>query len=189
MSERVSASLKGHFLMAMPGLSDPNFYRSVTCISEHTSEGAVGIVINNVHEALSGKMIFDELGIPHVKAAEGLEIYIGGPVHANEIFVLHGPPFDWEATLQINADLALSNTKSILEAIAMGAGPKSYIISIGCAGWGPGQLELELRENVWLTGPCCRDIVFDLPAESRWEASMKRIGIDPALLSDEAGHA
>lgn len=182
-------SLKGYFLIAMPGLMDPNFHKSVTCISEHTNEGAVGIVINQVHSDLKAKTIFQELGIECTERAGASPIHIGGPVHINEIFILHGPPVEWGDSLMIAPDLALSNSKSILEAIAKEEGPDFYLISLGCAGWGPGQLEFELKENVWITTAYTRDIIFELPMEDRWEASMKRIGIDPALLSDLAGHA
>jgi putative transcriptional regulator len=189
MQSQSPASLRGNFLMAMPSLSDPNFYKTVTCISEHTPEGAVGIVINQVHSALNARIIFEELGIAFSIPADTVPIHIGGPVHINEIFVLHGPPVDWGGSLVIQSDLALSNSKAILEAIAQGNGPESFIISLGCAGWGPGQLEFELKENVWLTSPFARDIAFEIPVEQRWEISIQRIGIDPALLSDSAGHA
>ncbi len=182
-------SLKGNFLIAMPGLMDPNFHKTVTCISEHTSEGAVGIVVNQIHEDLKAKTIFQELGIIYTDQAAEAPIHIGGPVHMNELFVLHGPPVEWGESLLITPELALSNSQSILEAIAQGAGPDSYIISLGCAGWGPGQLEHEIMENVWLTLQYTKDIAFKLPMEERWEEAMRRIGVDPALLSDAAGHA
>jgi putative transcriptional regulator len=182
-------SLKGYFLIAMPGLMDINFQKTVTLISEHTAEGAVGIVINQTHAELQTKNIFQELGIDFVDQAGHIPIHIGGPVHTNEIFILHGQPVEWGESLLITPELALSNTKIILEAIAHRKGPDSYIISLGCAGWGPGQLEYEIKENVWLTAPYTRDIIFELPMENRWEESMKRIGIDPTLLSDSVGHA
>jgi len=182
-------SLKGYFLIAMPGLMDINFQKTVTLISEHTAEGAVGIVINQIHAELKTKNIFQELGIGFVDQVGHIPIHIGGPVHVNEVFILHGPPLEWGESLLITPELALSNTKTILEAIADRKGPDSYIISLGCAGWGPGQLEYEIKENVWLTTPYTRDITFELPMEDRWEESMKRIGIDPTLLSGSAGHA
>ena len=181
--------LKGCFLMAMPMLADPNFEHSVTCLSEHTPQGAVGIVINHVQHGISGRMIFEELGMEFNADAEHIPIHIGGPVHSNELFVLHGPPLDWEDSLKITDDLALSNSRSILEAIASGKGPDSYLISLGCAGWGPGQLEWEMAQNAWLTSPCALDIIFKIPIEIRWEEAIRRLGIDPDLLSDTAGHA
>jgi putative transcriptional regulator len=189
MQTASSASLKGQLLVAMPGLLDPNFYRTVSCISEHTAQGAVGIVINQMHAALTAGLIFEELEITATPAAAQLPIYVGGPVHSNELFVLHGPPFGWEGSLVIRPDLALSNSKDILVAIARGEGPDAFLISLGCAGWGPGQLEYEFKENVWLNCPYDPAITFELPVDQRWAASMERMGIDPALLSDAAGHA
>ena len=189
MENKCSTFLKGEFLIAMPGLSDPNFFQTVVCISEHTTEGAVGIVVNRVHPSLSGKDIFDELNMVYMPDLGSIPIHIGGPVHMGEIFVLHGPPFDWEGCLIITPSLAMSNTRDILAAVAMDGGPESFIITLGCAGWGSGQLESEIMENSWLTGPVSEGIIFDIPAESRWEEALKNIGIDPAFLSDTAGHA
>jgi putative transcriptional regulator len=182
-------SLKGQFLMAMPGLADPNFYQSVTCLSEHNQKGAMGIVITRIHPEINAKMIFDELEIQIATDAQKIPIHIGGPVHMNELFVLHGTPFTWEGSMMVTGELALSNSRDILEAIAMGHGPQAFIIALGCAGWGPGQLESEIRSNAWMTGPYSEEIVFRTEVDQRWEAAMQRIGIDPALLSDTAGHA
>ena len=120
---------------------------------------------------------------------ESMPIHIGGPVHANEIFVLHGPPFEWEGSLMVTPSIAMSNTMDIIKAVAMGRGPKSFIITLGCAGWAAEQLESEIKENVWLTGPIFEEIIFDIPVETRWESVMEKMGIDVALLSDIPGHA
>ncbi|MFC1798661.1 YqgE/AlgH family protein, partial [Thermodesulfobacteriota bacterium] len=182
-------SLKGHFLMAMPSLADPNFVQTVTFICEHTQVGAVGIVINRVQPSLTGKDIYTELNLEYIPEVESVMICAGGPVHVNEIFVLHGPPFDWKGCLVITPTLAMSNTIDVLEAIALGKGPKSFLITLGCAGWGPGQLEAEIKSNAWLTCTVSEEIVFDVPVESRWNAAMRKAGIDPVFLSDTAGHA
>ena len=189
MTTESKYSFKGQFLIAMPQLHDPNFYKTVTCISEHNTHGAVGVIINQVQPLLSAKLIFDELNIDYLAGAEDIPIYLGGPVHLNEIFILHGPPFDQDGCLLINQELALSNSRAILNAIAQQKGPKSYIICLGCAGWGPGQLDYEIKENVWVTTQCSNEIIFNRPLESRWEDAIKQLGIDPALLSDIAGHA
>lgn len=181
--------LKEHLLMAMPGLADPNFSRTVACICEHTSAGAVGIVVNRIHPVLSGKDIFEELKIKCTSNVNSVPIYLGGPVSMADIFVLHGPPLKWEGSLSITQSLAMSNTRDILEAIAIGKGPASFIIALGCAGWGPGQLESEIKANVWLTSPMVEKIIFNIPIESRWKEAMKKMGIDPVLLSDASGHA
>ncbi len=189
MEDNYQVFLKGQFLIAMPGMTDPNFFQTVTCISEHTEEGAVGIIINRAHPSIFANNIFDELEIKYIPAVKSIPIYIGGPVHINEIFVLHGPPFQWESCLIVNQFLALSNSKDIVKAIAMGNGPESFILSLGCAGWDKDQLEFEIKENVWLTCPVSEKIIFEIPVETRWEEAVKKIGIDPALLSDTAGHA
>jgi putative transcriptional regulator len=183
------ASLKGQFLLAMPGLVDPNFHQTVTCICEHNDSGAMGIIVNRVHHTLTAKDIFEELTIEHTSGAESIPVHLGGPVHIGEIFVLHGPPFDWEASLMITPSLAMSNTKDILEAVAMARGPKAFIISLGCAGWGPGQLESEIKENAWLNLPVFEENIFDMPIDTRWEEAVRKMGIDPILLSNTAGHA
>jgi len=189
MEDSLNATLKGSFLLAMPALADPHFSRTVTCISEHNSEGALGIVINRMTSSLTGKDIFDELNIEYISDAESIPIYIGGPVHTGEIFILHAAPFTWKGCFMITGNLAMSNTMDILQAIAKGNGPLSYIIALGCAGWGPGQLESEIKENSWLTCSVSEDIIFQLPTEIRWEESVRKMGIDPALLSSKAGHA
>ncbi len=189
MENQNSTLLKAQFLIAMPGLLDPNFYHTVTCVCEHTNNGALGIVVNRVHPSLSAKNIFEELKIPSVPESDKLPIYIGGPVHMDQIFILHGPPFGWKGCFQISENLALSNTKDILESISKGTGPGPVVIALGCAGWGPGQLEAELGQNAWLTGPLNEEIIFKTPVDDRWDAAVKKMGIDPRLLSNTAGHA
>jgi putative transcriptional regulator len=189
MEENYPGSLKGQFLMAMPGLTDPNFYLTVTCICEHNQEGAMGLIVNRVQDGLSGKDIFEELGIEYAPGAESLPVYIGGPVHMGEVFILHGPPFDWEACLKITPSVGMSNTRDILESIAMGKGPQAFNITLGCAGWAAGQLEFEIKENAWLTFPIFEENIFKMPVEARWEEAVKKLGIDPTLLTNTSGHA
>lgn len=189
MNEPLQTFLKGQFLIAMPILLDPIFYQTVTIISEHTSQGAVGVIVNRTNPALVAGDIFEELKIEYQPEMGAIPIHIGGPVHVDEIFILHGPPFDWEGSFAVTPSLSLSNSRDILEAIAVGGGPSSFIITLGCAGWAPGQLESELRENAWLTCNAFEDIIFEMPIESRWEAATKKMGIDPAQLSGTAGNA
>lgn len=189
MQTESMASLKGHFLLAMPSLRDPNFSGTVTCICEHTAEGAVGVIINRAHAAINAKDIFDELNIECRAQAAEIPVYRGGPVRMDEIFILHGRPSDWSGSLMVTDDLALSNSLDVLQALAAGKGPQPFMLCIGCAGWGPGQLEAEIGENAWLTCQIFRDVMFDLPAGERWNAAVRKMGIDPALLCDVAGHA
>ena len=189
MESNYPESLKGQFLMAMPGLQDPNFHQTVVCISEHTRDGALGIVINRQHAELKAATIFEELEMDHRPEPGQAAIHLGGPVHVSELFILHGPPFDKTVSLMITPSLAMSTTRDVLQRIAWGKGPSSFVIALGCAGWGPGQLEAEIRQNAWLTSDIEERILFDTPADERWEAAMKKLGIDPALLMGSAGHA
>jgi putative transcriptional regulator len=189
MTIQGQSSLKGQFIIAMPGLMDPNFHQTVTLICEHNSEGAMGIIIDRGLPDLKGERVFKEVGISFLQEYAGIPVYFCGPVHIGEIFVLHGPPFHWEECLMVNSEFGLSNTTDILEAIAMGKGPLNYMIAIGCSGWGSGQLENEMMENAWLTDTASSQIVFNTPMEQRWNAAIENLGIDPGLLSGESGHA
>lgn len=181
--------LKGHFLIAMPGLVDPNFHQTVTMICEHTHEGAMGIIIDRKLPKINSGRIFEELDIVYLQDQEDIPVYFGGPVHVGEIFILHGPPFQWQGCLKVTPHFGLSNTSDILKAIAMGRGPENYLITLGCSGWGGGQLENEIRENAWLTSLGASQIVFDTPVEQRWTSAIEKLGVNPNLLSGEAGHA
>jgi putative transcriptional regulator len=182
-------SLRGHFLIAMPNLTDPNFSQTVTYICESTLEGAVGLVINRVHPKLTMGTVFKELDVASVPETDGLPLHLGGPVHIEQIFVLHGPPFGWQACRPVTSSIALSNSKDLLEILARGRGPQSFILTVGCAGWGPGQLEAEIKANAWLTCPADESILFHTPVEERWRRAAELMGIDPSRLSQTAGRA
>jgi len=184
-----SFSLQGQFLIAMPKLSDPNFFKTVTCLTHHTREGALGIIINRVFPSLSIKDIFDELKIECTSRSAAISVHVGGPVHTDQLFVLHDSPFGWESCQRVSQSLGISTSRDILEAIAVEKDPKSFLISLGCAGWGPGQLERELKENSWLTFNITEDMIFNTPIDSRWDEAVRQMGIDPMFLADSAGHA
>ena len=189
MGDTAPISLKGKLLVSMPQLRDPSFYKSVTCMTEFTPEGALGIIVNRVIPELTGDKIFRELEIECGAGAESIPIHFGGPVREFELFVLHGPPFDWKATYQFAPDLALSGTRDILDAIGSNQGPEDFVISLGCAGWGPNQLDSEIKQNAWLTCDMMADLMFRIPMADRWETAVRGMGIDPAALSSTAGHA
>jgi putative transcriptional regulator len=189
MEIKFQENLKGHLLLAMPGLMDPNFYRTVTLICEHTREGAMGVIIDRPLDGVIAETIFRELHIDFLEEMGKIPLYFGGPVHTGEIFVLHGPPFHWGGCHRVAPSFALSNTMDILEEIAMRRGPSDFIITLGCSGWGGGQLESEMKENAWLTCPATPEIAFKTPTSRKWMMSIQEIGIDPNLLSGEAGHA
>lgn len=185
-----TANLTDHFLIAMPGLMDPNFYHTVTYVCEHNDEGAMGIVVNRpMNIQLSD--ILEQMQIP-CPSPERLQhpIYIGGPVAMERGFVLHATGSQqWGSTLEITPKISVTTSQDILEAIARGDGPEELLIALGYAGWGSGQLERELGENAWLSGPADDKIIFRLPVEQRWHAAARLLGVDLDTLSNEAGHA
>ncbi|MEW6077390.1 MAG: YqgE/AlgH family protein [Thermodesulfobacteriota bacterium] len=184
-----AALLKGELLIAVPTLTDPHFSRTVVCVCEFSAEGALGMVVNRPYSALSAKDLFDELTIQYREEAAGLPVYNGGPVNVGDVFVLHGEPFGWAGSHRVNPRLALTNTRDILEAIAGGRGPESFLIILGCSGWAGGQLEMELKSNIWLTAPADEAILFHTPPDQRWAKGLELIHIDPAFLSGTAGNA
>ena len=183
-------SLTNHFLIAMPSLADPNFTHTVTYICEHNAEGAMGVVINRPMGISLAEIL------PQLKIEAAMEIdpaliplYEGGPVQREHGFVLHRPPGEWRSSLGITKAVTLTTSQDILSAIAHGRGPDAYLIALGYAGWGPGQLEEEIAQNSWLSGPADPAILFDLPDASRWQAAAAALGVDLNLLSSEIGHA
>lgn len=181
--------LTNQFLVAMPTLADPNFQHSVTYICEHNAQGALGIIINRPSNLVLGD-IFKQLSIEASHTdTKGLPVWQGGPVQLERGFVIHSPTGEWEATLKLGADLGVTTSRDVLASIARGTGPDKLFIALGYAGWGAGQLESEMAENAWLSTPVDPRILFDLPADQRWQAAAQSIGVDLALLSGDAGHA
>lgn len=186
---RSDASFTNHFLIAMPSLADVNFYRTVTLICEHSSDGAMGIVINRTTD-LRLRDILEQLELEALEESVADQpVYLGGPVQNNRGFVLHEPLGRWESTLPISDTLGVSTSRDILAAIAENRGPDRFLIALGYAGWAAGQLEREISENSWLSGPANREIVFDVPLERRWVAAAELVGVDLSNLSSETGHA
>ena len=177
-----------NLLIAMPALADPNFVRSVTLICQHSEEGAMGIVVNRPTN-LKLREILKQLDIDTSSPNADAPVYFGGPVQNSRGFVLHEPLGKWEATLAITDTLGISTSRDILEALARNEGPDRYIVTLGYAGWGAGQLEHEFIENAWLNTPAASEILFTLPPEQRWKAAVEAAGVDLSLLSSEAGHA
>jgi len=184
-----NVNLTHHFLIAMPNMADPYFSKSLTYICEHNEQGALGIVVNRAID-LTLSSLLDQLEIP----ADGPEIgntqiHFGGPVQTDRGFVLHQPLGEWQSTLQVDENIGLTTSKDILQAVAQGAGPEKIFITLGYAGWAPGQLEHEISLNAWLTVAADISLIFDLPLELRFDAAMQLLGINPLNLSDDAGHA
>lgn len=182
-------SLAGHLLLAMPGMTDPNFHRAVTYICEHGPAGALGIVINKPMSMDVGE-VFEQLSLeaeaPLLRAQPVLR---GGPVQTERGFVLHETPLKWDATTNVGHSIYVTTSQDILSDLAAGKGPARILMALGYAGWGAGQLEEEILHNAWLTVPASANIVFETPYEQRWQAAVQSLGIELASLSLEAGHA
>ena len=182
-------NLTQHFLIAMPAMADPHFAKSLTFVCEHNDQGALGIVVNRPTE-MNLHALLEQVSIaPDTEAYKSVPIHFGGPVQVDRGFVLHTPLGDWQSTLQVSPDLGLTTSKDILEAVARGEGPRQILVTLGYAGWAPGQLEHELAQNAWLTVQAKPEVIFDLPADERLAAAMSLLGVDYAKLSDTAGHA
>lgn len=182
--------LSGQFLIAMPSLRDPNFAHSVTYICEHNKDGALGLVINRPTSVTLGELL-EHMGqqVVAVPEARSTPVHFGGPVQTDRGFVLHSPCGVWEASLPVTTDIALSTSRDVLLAMARGEGPLRAIIALGYAGWGAGQLEQEMADNAWLSGPAEISIVFDVPMDMRWEAAAASLGVELTMLSGDVGHA
>ncbi|MDP3212291.1 YqgE/AlgH family protein [Methylotenera sp.] len=187
-------NLTGHFLIAMPNLTDPYFAKSVTFICTHNQDGAMGIVINRPTD-MSYETLFEKINIKLEDTAIANDpVLYGGPVQPERGFVLHEPFGDWDSSITINEKTSLTTSKDILEAVAVGAGPKKLIFSLGYAGWTPNQLEQEIVQNSWLSVQAkdietLNKILFETPHEEQLNAAISLLGFDPAMLSDVAGHA
>ncbi|MBC7513593.1 MAG: YqgE/AlgH family protein [Herminiimonas sp.] len=182
-----------HFLIAMPSMLDPVFGGSVVYMCEHNADGALGVIINKPTD-MTMDTLFERIELRLEIAAgrtpvDKQPVMFGGPVQVERGFVLHAPAGDYSSMIRINPDVALTTSKDVLEAVGSGSGPQQFLVSLGWAGWGAGQLEDEIARNGWLTVAASRDIIFDTPIEARFTAALKLLGIDPMMLSGEAGHA
>ncbi len=213
-ADSASINLTHHFLIAMPGLEDATFAKSVVYLCEHSERGALGLVINKPSE-LSMTSLFDKVDLPlHRLDLIDAPVLQGGPVHTERGFVLHeamiaNPPETtteadalsavsepsptpdsvYASTMTIPGGLEMTTSKDVLEALSTGAGPRRVLISLGYAAWGEGQLESELAENSWLTVAADTQVIFDTPIEQRYERAMALLGLAPWMLSSEVGHS
>lgn len=184
-----TVSLTHHFLIAMPAMADPNFSRTLTYICEHTREGALGVIVNRPIE-MNLATLFERVDIPvETGDLSRRPAYFGGPVQTDRGFVLHRPAGQWQSSLRVGDDLALTSSRDVLMSMGKTGAPADALVFLGYAGWGAGQLEQELAQNAWLTVGADPHIVFDLPPEERLPAAMQLLGIDFSRLSDVAGHA
>jgi putative transcriptional regulator len=183
------ASLTNHFLIAMPMLMDPNFHRTVTYICEHNTDGAMGIVINQPLDLQLGEVL-TQMNIEAINP-EILHrtVFFGGPVHTERGFVLHSPAGKWESTLKITEQIGITTSRDIVSAVAEEKGPPRCLFALGFAGWGAGQLEQELSENAWLSGPADLRVIFSTPPEQRYNVAAALLGVDINSISSDVGHA
>ncbi len=208
-----STLLSHHFLIAMPGLEDPTFAKSVVYLCEHSERGAMGLIINKPGE-LSLKHLFDKVELPlHREDLLQSNVLHGGPVQTERGFVLHEPMLEadledsekpapahspeaesksnsiYASTLSVPGGLAMTTSKDVLEAMSNGSGPKRVLVTLGYASWGEGQLESEIGENSWLTVEADPTVIFDTPIEKRYEKALALLGLQPWMLLNQAGHA
>ena len=190
-------NLTNQFLIAMPGMKDEHFDRAVVYLCEHSAKGAMGIVINKISD-IKLKNLFEKVDL-HLKRSDlvNAPVFVGGPVQTDRGFVLHDrmgaenqEGTFYTSTLAIaGADLEMTTSRDVLEAVADGAGPTRLLVSLGYTGWGAGQLEDELGRNGWLNVDARPELIFDTPIEQRYEKALGLLGINPSMLSMEAGHA
>ena len=184
-------TLSGRLLIAMPGIGDPRFERAVILMVSHSQDEAMGIAVNRPMQGLSLATLLDKLGVRSSIDADR-EVLIGGPVERERGFVLHTDDYTTaEGTLPVGEGLSMTATREVLEAMggAEGGGPRQSVLALGCAGWGSGQLEQELRDNVWLIAEPDEALVFDDAHETKWSRALAKLGVSAGRLSSIAGSA
>lgn len=191
-------NLTNHFLIAMPGMQDEVFARSVVYVCEHSERGALGLVINKPGD-MDMKRLFEKVELPLRRAdLAGAPVFQGGPVQTERGFVLHEALFFgadkpaesvYASTMMIPGGLEMTTSKDVLEALSTGAGPRKVLVSLGYAAWGEGQLESELSDNSWLTVAASTSVIFDTPVAQRYDKALLLLGLESWMLSPDAGHA
>ncbi|KQN99299.1 MULTISPECIES: YqgE/AlgH family protein [Stenotrophomonas] len=182
-------NLANHLLVALPSLTDSAFARSVALVCQHDDNGAMGVVVNQPSEYTLGEVLSQmeiDTGDERLRTVPVLN---GGPVHTGRGFVIHDDARDWDSSLVVGEGLYLTTSRDILEAMARGDGPRNALVTLGCAGWGAGQLEQELAEDSWLTVPADPEVLFDAPLDERWQLAASRIGVDLFRMAGYSGHA
>ena len=193
-----SINLTHHFLIAMPGLEDETFSKSVVYMCEHNAKGAMGLIINKPG-SISLRLLFDKVELP-LRRDDLMQSQVlhGGPVQTERGFVLHDPMVldnkdkddaIYASTLSVPGGLAMTTSRDVLEALSNGSGPRRVLVTLGYASWGEGQLESEIGENSWLTVEADPNIIFETPLEQRYERALSLLGLQPWMLSPDAGHA
>lgn len=184
-----AVNLTDNFLIAMPAMADPYFAQSLVYVCEHNENGALGIIVNRPID-MNLASLFEKIELPleHQELSD-LPVYFGGPVQLDRGFVLHRPVGQWQSTLTVNGDVGLTSSRDILVAVGEAGKPDEFIVTLGYAGWGAGQLENEIQENGWLHCAADTELIFGTEVETKYDRALRKIGINPAMLSSEAGHA
>ncbi|UWQ92129.1 YqgE/AlgH family protein [Rhodobacteraceae bacterium M382] len=183
--------LTGKLLIAMPGMGDMRFEHTVIYLCSHSEDGAMGLIVNKAAVDVRLAELLKQLEIkPESEERANLPIHFGGPVETARGFVLHTADYDASLhSMHVDEAFSMTATLDILEDIAAGRGPRKVLMMLGYAGWGPGQLEDEIAKNGWLTTDASQDLVFDVDDNTKWEAALQSLGVDPLSLSGSAGHA
>ncbi len=182
-------TLTGQLLIAMPGMDDERFAQSVIFVCAHTGEGAMGIVLNRPLQKPTFESLLRQLDVTPTPPARRIQLCQGGPVDNARGFVLHTADWTGDGSLRVDERVALTASLDVLKALAEGAGPREGLLALGYASWGPGQLDSELQQNVWLTAPAGLELLFDTAHATKWRRALASLRIDPLLLSGVAGHA
>ena len=194
-NKRERGFLDGQFLIAMPGMADANFARTVVYICAHSDDGAMGFVINRAQQLsfsdvlLHLDLVEEDEVIRLPGTTRDFPIRSGGPVESGRGFVLHSDDYLSESSIPVSDDICLTATLDIVRAISRGRGPQRGLMMLGYAGWGAGQIENEIGANGWLSCPAQEELIFDTNLDSKYERALALMGITPAMLSTEAGHA
>jgi len=189
MIDTDDTSLTGQLLIAMPAMDDPNFAHSVILLCAHTDEGAMGIVLNQPLAKPSFDALLAQLDVEPVPPARQIQLCQGGPVDHGRGFVLHTSDWISDGSLRVDDRLALTASLDVLQEIAQGGGPKESMLALGYSSWGPGQLDREMQENVWLSAPVELALLFDADHGTKWRRALAILRVDPLLLSGISGRA
>jgi putative transcriptional regulator len=181
--------LTGQLLIAMPAMLDSRFSQTVIYVCVHSAEGAMGLVVNRLANELTFSQLLQQLDVDSPGIGQEVRIHFGGPVESGRGFVLHSAEYTQEGTITVDDGISLTASIDILRDIADGKGPQRSLLALGYAGWGPGQLDSELTQNAWLQVSADDALVFGGDLEKKWERAISKLGIDPLLLSGDAGHA
>lgn len=195
LDKRERGFLDGQFLIAMPGMGDSNFARALIYICAHSQAGAMGFIINRPQQITFTEIVLhlklmdsnDAIMLPN--ATRDFPIQCGGPVESGRGFVLHSDDYSSESSIPVSDDISMTATLDIVRAISNGRGPDRATMLLGYAGWGPGQLETEIAGNGWLNCPAMEEMIFDRSLDNKYERALALMGVDPVMLSAEAGHA